>query len=108
MTTAAKMPGLTVREVLATGRFWMLVAVFFLVGISLNGTAAHVVPLLTDAGIPRGAGSGDDGHLRPGDAVWTPSGRLSRRSFLRGLCRNRPVPRADCRVCFPRQRPRRA
>src|SRR5439155_8708279 len=53
MTTAAKMPGLTVREVLATGRFWMLVAVFFLVGISINGTAAHVVPLLTDAGIPR-------------------------------------------------------
>jgi MFS family permease len=44
---------LTVREVLATGRFWMLVAVFFLVGISINGTAAHVVPLLTDAGIPR-------------------------------------------------------
>jgi MFS family permease len=53
MTTAAKLLGLTVREVLATGRFWMLVAVFFLVGISINGTAAHVVPLLTDAGIPR-------------------------------------------------------
>ena len=31
----------------------MLNAVFFLVGISVNGTAAHVVPLLTDAGIPR-------------------------------------------------------
>jgi predicted MFS family arabinose efflux permease len=42
-----------VREVLVTGRFWMLTAVFFLVGISVNGTAAHVVPLLTDAGIPR-------------------------------------------------------
>jgi len=53
MMTAAKLPGLTVREVLATGHFWMLVAVFFLVGISINGTAAHVVPLLTDAGIPR-------------------------------------------------------
>src|SRR4051794_36340103 len=44
MTTAANMPGLMVREVLATGRFWMLVAVFSLVGISINGTAAHVVP----------------------------------------------------------------
>ena len=38
---------------LPTGRFWKLFAVFFLVGISINGTAAHVVPLLTDAGIPR-------------------------------------------------------
>jgi MFS family permease len=53
MTMTGTMPGLTVREVLVTGRFWMLTAVFFLVGISINGTAAHVVPLLTDAGLPR-------------------------------------------------------
>jgi predicted MFS family arabinose efflux permease len=53
MTTMAKLPGLRVREVLVTTRFWMLVAVFFLVGISVNGTVAHVVPLLTDAGMPR-------------------------------------------------------
>ena len=51
--TAAALPGLTVREVLATGRFWMLLAIFFLVGIAINGSVAHVVPLLTDAGIPR-------------------------------------------------------
>ncbi|MGE5271313.1 MAG: MFS transporter [Thiohalocapsa sp.] len=49
----AALPGLTVREVLATGRFWMLLSIFFLVGIAVNGSAAHVVPLLTDAGIPR-------------------------------------------------------
>jgi MFS family permease len=53
MTSTAALTGLTVRQVLRTGRFWMLLAVFFLVGIAVNGTAAHVVPLLTDAGIPR-------------------------------------------------------
>jgi MFS family permease len=54
MTNAANLLGLTVRETLATPRFWMLLAVFFLVGIAINGSVAHVVPLLTDAGIPRG------------------------------------------------------
>jgi MFS family permease len=53
VTMTERIPGLSVRDVLATPRFWMLSAVFFLVGISVNGTAAHVVPLLTDAGIPR-------------------------------------------------------
>jgi MFS family permease len=53
MTVTERIPGLSVRDVLATSRFWMLTAVFFPVGISVNGTAAHVVPLLTDAGIPR-------------------------------------------------------
>jgi MFS family permease len=48
---AASLPGLTVREAAATARFWMLVAIFFLVAIALNGTVAHVVPLLTDAGL---------------------------------------------------------
>src|SRR6516165_8068483 len=53
MAMTERIPGLSVRDVLATPRLWMLAAVFFLVGISVNGTAAHVVPLLTDAGIPR-------------------------------------------------------
>jgi predicted MFS family arabinose efflux permease len=48
---AANLPGLTVREAAATGRFWILLAIFFLVAIALNGTVAHVVPLLTDAGL---------------------------------------------------------
>jgi MFS family permease len=54
LTTSTILPGLAVREVLATARFWMLLSIFFLVGIAINGTVAHVVPLLTDAGIPRG------------------------------------------------------
>jgi MFS family permease len=48
-TTA--LPGLTSREALGTMHFWILVVVFFLVAIALNGTVAHVVPLLTDAGL---------------------------------------------------------
>ena len=49
------LPGLTPRQAAATLRFWLLLAVLFLVAISINGTVAHVVPLLTDAGIPRAA-----------------------------------------------------
>ena len=47
------LPGLTPRQAAATPRFWLLLAVLFLVAISINGTVAHVVPLLTDAGIDR-------------------------------------------------------
>src|SRR4051812_24907005 len=47
----SKLPGLTVREAAATSRFWILLASFFLVAIALNGTVAHIVPLLTDAGL---------------------------------------------------------
>src|SRR5439155_26931685 len=46
-----QLPGLTARQSLGTAHFWILVAVFFLVAIALNGTVAHVVPLLTDAGL---------------------------------------------------------
>src|SRR6202035_2087355 len=42
------LPGLTSRQALRTVHFWILVVVFFLVAIALNGTVAHVVPLLTD------------------------------------------------------------
>ena len=45
------LPGLTPREAAITGRFWMLGAAFFLVAIAINGTAAHIVPLLTDHGL---------------------------------------------------------
>jgi MFS family permease len=47
------LPGLTPGQAAATLRFWLLLVVLFLVAISINGTVAHVVPLLTDAGIPR-------------------------------------------------------
>ena len=48
---ADALPGLTVREAAATSHFWILLSMFFLVAVALNGTVAHVVPLLTDAGL---------------------------------------------------------
>ena len=52
----AALPGLTVREAASSVRFWILGAAFFLVAIAINGTAAHIVPLLTDHGLsPRTA-----------------------------------------------------
>lgn len=47
----ADLPGLSARQALRSRHFWIMLAVFFLVAITVNGTAAHVVPLLTDAGI---------------------------------------------------------
>ena len=49
--TAAALPGLTAREAVRTARFWLMGAAFFLVAISVNGTVAHVAPLLTDKGV---------------------------------------------------------
>ena len=52
---ASDLTGLTVRAAAATRRFWLMGATFFLVAIAINGTVAHVVPLLTDHGISAGA-----------------------------------------------------
>jgi predicted MFS family arabinose efflux permease len=43
--------GLTTREAARTSRFWILGVAFFLVAVAINGTVAHVVPLLTDHGL---------------------------------------------------------
>src|ERR1700751_3644771 len=43
--------GYTVREATSTARFWMLGAAFFFVAVGINGSAAHIVPLLTDHGL---------------------------------------------------------
>jgi MFS family permease len=49
----APVPGMTAREA-ATGSFrlWFIGLAVFLVAISVNGTISHVVPILTDRGIP--------------------------------------------------------
>jgi MFS family permease len=44
-------PGLTVREALGTGRFWLLGGTFFLVALGIVGMQGHIVPLLTDHGL---------------------------------------------------------
>ncbi|HEY1300954.1 MAG TPA: MFS transporter [Stellaceae bacterium] len=52
-TVAAEFrPGLRPREAAAILRFWIVAAVFFLVAVAVNGSVAHIVPLLTDRGLP--------------------------------------------------------
>jgi MFS family permease len=47
-----QVPGLTALEAFRTGAFWRLAIVFFIVSAATGGTIAHVVPLLTDRGVP--------------------------------------------------------
>jgi MFS family permease len=46
------LPGLEADEAIRTPRFWMLAVVFLCIPIVANGTIVHLVPLLTDRGIP--------------------------------------------------------
>lgn len=52
---AAALRGLTTRQAARQSRFWVLAVAFFLVAVAINGTVAHVVPLLTDRGLSAGA-----------------------------------------------------
>jgi predicted MFS family arabinose efflux permease len=51
VVTKADLPGLSAREAAATARFWIMLAMFFLVAIAINGPVGHIVPLLTDKGM---------------------------------------------------------
>ena len=66
------LPGHTVREAASTARFWMLGAAFFLVAVGINGSAAHIVPLLTDHGLSAAAATATLGIF----GLATMSGRL--------------------------------
>jgi MFS family permease len=50
-TTDAGMP---LTAALGVFQFWVLAIVVFLVAVAVNGTIAHVVPLLADRGVPGG------------------------------------------------------
>jgi predicted MFS family arabinose efflux permease len=52
---AAGLPGFAAREAIRLSRSWVLAAVFFLVAVAINGTVAHVIPLLTERGFSRDA-----------------------------------------------------
>ena len=43
--------GMSCREALRTGTFWLMCGAFFLVSASINGCLVHLVPMLTDRGI---------------------------------------------------------
>jgi MFS family permease len=45
-------PGMTGYEALRSRLFWTLAAVFFLVALTLAGIMAHIVPMMTDRGVP--------------------------------------------------------
>jgi sugar phosphate permease len=44
--------GMTAREAISTRTFWQLCIIFFCVGACVNGSISHLVPLLTDHGVP--------------------------------------------------------
>ncbi|WP_439685504.1 MFS transporter [Cupriavidus oxalaticus] len=46
------LPGLEAREAIRRPEFWVLAVVFLCIPIVANGTIVHLVPLLTDRGIP--------------------------------------------------------
>jgi len=51
-SAAAHLPGMTAREAFRHWRWWFMTVAFFLGGVGINGTLAHVVALLADRGIP--------------------------------------------------------
>jgi len=51
-TTRAAVPGDTFAEAMRNWRFWALNVAFFIGIMAINGTIIHVVPLLTDRGLP--------------------------------------------------------
>jgi MFS family permease len=49
---ADHLPGMTARQAFKHWRWWAMTLAFFLGGVAINGTLAHVVALLLDRGIP--------------------------------------------------------
>jgi MFS family permease len=51
----AALVGLTFSEAVRTAKYWAMAISFFIAATAINGSLVHVVPLLTDRGIPVGA-----------------------------------------------------
>jgi MFS family permease len=49
--TAGQAAGMSTREALSTPMLWAIVAIAFLIAVSLHGIQIHLVPLLTDRGV---------------------------------------------------------
>jgi predicted MFS family arabinose efflux permease len=52
---SADLPGMAFAQATRTWPYWALALTFFFAATTINGTLVHVVPLLTDRGIPVGA-----------------------------------------------------
>ncbi len=61
--TAKLQGGLNREQSIHTREFWMLIAVFFLVGVAIHGIQIHLVPLLRDAGISPRMAAGAAGAM---------------------------------------------
>jgi MFS family permease len=48
----AALPGISFAEAIHTWRYWAMTLTFFFAATAINGSLIHVVPLLTDRGIP--------------------------------------------------------
>lgn len=48
----AELPGMTLREAMATRHFWVMMAIVFLMSSCLQGVGIHVAPLLSDLKLP--------------------------------------------------------
>jgi MFS family permease len=46
--------GLTLRQTLGTRQFWLTAAAMMIVAAAINGTIAHIVPILSDRGVAAG------------------------------------------------------
>lgn len=51
-TPNAMAPGMSAAEARVSGRFWCLAVAFFTVALAASGVVAHIVPLMTDRGVP--------------------------------------------------------
>lgn len=49
---AATAQGMSAAEALRSGLFWCLAVAFFTVALAASGVVAHIVPLMTDRGVP--------------------------------------------------------
>lgn len=47
---AAELPGMSFGETLRTGRYWLMLGTFFLIGLVVQSVSFHLVPLLTQRG----------------------------------------------------------
>ncbi len=54
----SSLPGIGFAEAIRTWRYWAMTLTFFFAATTINGTLIHVVPLLTDRGIPVGVAIG--------------------------------------------------
>ncbi|MBU6378296.1 MAG: MFS transporter [Gammaproteobacteria bacterium] len=50
--TSAELPGMSFAETARTGRYWLLLGTFFLIGLVVQSVSFHLVPLLTERGFP--------------------------------------------------------